>query len=45
VVGAALEAGLLTTAAGANVLRLLPPLVIGTALIDEGMDILRQVLA
>jgi predicted acetylornithine/succinylornithine family transaminase len=44
VVAAALEAGLLVTSAGEQVIRLLPPLVIGRADIDEGMSILREVL-
>jgi acetylornithine/succinyldiaminopimelate/putrescine aminotransferase len=44
-VGAALEAGLLMTAAGEKVLRLLPPLVIGPNEIDEGVAILREVLS
>ncbi|HEX2166166.1 MAG TPA: acetylornithine/succinylornithine family transaminase [Longimicrobiales bacterium] len=43
-VPAALENGLLVTAAGENVLRLLPPLVITPAEIDEGIAILREVL-
>ena len=43
-VAAALERGLLVTAAGENVLRLLPPLVIGRAEIDEAVDILHEVL-
>jgi predicted acetylornithine/succinylornithine family transaminase len=45
VVAAALESGVLTTAAGEQVLRLLPPLVITEAEIDEGIDVLKQVLA
>jgi acetylornithine/succinyldiaminopimelate/putrescine aminotransferase len=45
VVAAALEAGLLTTAAGERVVRLLPPLVISESELEEGVDILRQVLA
>jgi predicted acetylornithine/succinylornithine family transaminase len=45
VVAAALEAGLLATAAGERVLRLLPPLIIDPVEIDEGVDILGQVLA
>jgi predicted acetylornithine/succinylornithine family transaminase len=44
VVAAALDAGLLVTAAGERVIRLLPPLVIGADEIDEGMDILSGVL-
>jgi predicted acetylornithine/succinylornithine family transaminase len=43
-VGAALAAGLLVTSAGEKVIRLLPPLVIGPAEIDEGVGILREVL-
>jgi predicted acetylornithine/succinylornithine family transaminase len=45
VVTAALEAGLLVTAAGERVVRLLPPLVIGAAEIDEGVEILKAVLS
>jgi acetylornithine/succinyldiaminopimelate/putrescine aminotransferase len=45
VVAAALEAGLLVTAAGEKVVRLLPPLVISAADVDEGVDILRGVLS
>jgi predicted acetylornithine/succinylornithine family transaminase len=45
VVAAALEAGLLSTAAGDRVVRLLPPLVISETEIDEGVNILRRVLA
>jgi len=45
VAGAALEAGLLVTAAGEKVLRLLPPLVIGPNEIDEGVAILHEVLS
>jgi acetylornithine/succinyldiaminopimelate/putrescine aminotransferase len=44
-VSAALGAGLLVTAAGEKVLRLLPPLVIGPNEIDEGIAILREVLS
>lgn len=44
-VTAALEAGLLVTAAGERVIRLLPPLVIGSAEIDEAVGILREVLS
>ncbi|CAN5643152.1 aspartate aminotransferase family protein [soil metagenome] len=45
VVAAALEAGLLVTSAGDSVVRLLPPLVIGHADIEEGVAILREVLS
>lgn len=45
VVAAALESGLLVTAAGEHVVRLLPPLVIGADEIAEGVDILGEVLA
>ena len=45
VVTAALEAGLLVTAAGEKVVRLLPPLVLSVADVDEGVDILRGVLS
>jgi len=45
VVAAALEAGLLVTAAGERVVRLLPPLVMSAAELQEGVDILREVLA
>ena len=44
VVAAALEAGLLVTAAGDSVLRLLPPLVIAPHEVDTGVNILREVL-
>ncbi|MBR9989368.1 MAG: acetylornithine transaminase, partial [Gemmatimonadetes bacterium] len=44
VVAAALHAGLLVTAAGENVIRLLPPLVIAEHDMDEGMNILHEVL-
>jgi acetylornithine/N-succinyldiaminopimelate aminotransferase len=40
----ALAAGLIVTLAGERVLRLLPPLVITTEEIDEGLALLRQVL-
>ena len=45
VVAAALEAGLLVTAAGTNVVRLLPPLTLTVAEADEGVALLREVLA
>jgi predicted acetylornithine/succinylornithine family transaminase len=45
VVHAALESGLLVTAAGETVVRLLPPLVIADAELEEGIAILREVLA
>ena len=41
-VKAALANGLLTVAAGDNVLRLLPPLIISNAEIEEGLMRLRQ---
>jgi predicted acetylornithine/succinylornithine family transaminase len=44
VVQRALEAGLVLTTAGERVIRMLPPLVITEAEIDEGMDILLAVL-
>ncbi|HSJ08908.1 MAG TPA: acetylornithine/succinylornithine family transaminase [Longimicrobiales bacterium] len=44
VVSAALERGLLVTAAGEKVIRLLPPLVISAADITAGVDVLREVL-
>jgi predicted acetylornithine/succinylornithine family transaminase len=44
VIAAALDAGLILTAAGERVIRLLPPLVIGRDDIDEGIDILQAVL-
>jgi predicted acetylornithine/succinylornithine family transaminase len=44
-VAAALDAGLLVTAAGENVIRLLPPLVIGSGEVDEALDMLHAVLA
>ena len=43
-VGAALDAGLLVTAAGENVIRLLPPLVIGVREVDSAVAILHEVL-
>ena len=39
------EQGLLVATAGDNVLRLLPPLIIGTAEIDEAISILGRVMA
>jgi predicted acetylornithine/succinylornithine family transaminase len=45
VVDAAREAGLLVTAAGERVVRLLPPLVITDVELHEGATILRQVLS
>jgi predicted acetylornithine/succinylornithine family transaminase len=45
IVAAAVQAGLLVTAAGERVIRLLPPLVIDADELDEGMDILQSVLA
>jgi acetylornithine/succinyldiaminopimelate/putrescine aminotransferase len=44
VVAKSLAAGLIVTAAGERVVRLLPPLVITAADIDGGVDILRAVL-
>jgi predicted acetylornithine/succinylornithine family transaminase len=44
VVARAYEAGLLVTTAGERVIRLLPPLVIGTAELDEGLRMLGEVL-
>jgi predicted acetylornithine/succinylornithine family transaminase len=44
VVAKSLAAGLIVTAAGERVVRLLPPLVITAADIDDGVDILRAVL-
>ncbi|CAN5682740.1 aspartate aminotransferase family protein [soil metagenome] len=45
VVARALEYGLIVTAAGERVIRLLPPLIMTTAEIDEGVAILSEVLA
>jgi acetylornithine/N-succinyldiaminopimelate aminotransferase len=45
VVEACLEAGLLTTAAGPETLRLTPPLVVDAAEVDEALAILAGVLA
>jgi acetylornithine/N-succinyldiaminopimelate aminotransferase len=42
-VAKALEEGLLTVPAGDNVVRVLPPLIIGDGEIDEGMAILTRV--
>jgi acetylornithine/N-succinyldiaminopimelate aminotransferase len=39
------EQGLLVATAGDNVLRLLPPLIIGTAEIEEAISILGRVVA
>jgi acetylornithine/succinyldiaminopimelate/putrescine aminotransferase len=44
VVGRALEAGLLVCSAGPNVVRIVPPLVIGDAELAEGVQILDEVL-
>jgi acetylornithine/succinyldiaminopimelate/putrescine aminotransferase len=44
VISAALDAGLLVCAAGPEVVRLLPPLNIEPALLDEGVAILDEVL-
>ncbi len=41
---AALEAGVLVLSAGERVVRLLPPLVIGQEVLDEGLSILGRVL-
>ncbi|EKV32472.1 Acetylornithine aminotransferase [Caenispirillum salinarum AK4] len=43
IVGRALKAGLLVVPAGDNVVRLLPPLIIGTAEADAAVDILSRV--
>ena len=45
IVSRALESGLLLCSAGPDVVRLLPPLVISAADVDEGVDILRGVLS
>ena len=42
---AALDLGLLITQAGANVLRVSPPLITGASHIDEAVTILREVLS
>ena len=39
------EQGLLVATAGENVLRLLPPLIIGRAEVEEGVSILNRVLS
>lgn len=44
-VGRLIEAGLLTVPAGDNVVRIMPPLIVGEAEIDEALAILRKVLA
>jgi acetylornithine/N-succinyldiaminopimelate aminotransferase len=44
IVTKAIEGGLLVTAAGEKVVRLLPPLVISDEEIEEGINILREVL-
>ena len=38
------RASLLVATAGENVLRLLPPLIVGPAEIEEGVSILKRVL-
>ena len=38
-------AGLLLSVAGANVVRFVPPLIVGKAEIDEAIEILDRVLA
>jgi acetylornithine/N-succinyldiaminopimelate aminotransferase len=43
VVGALTEGGLLTIAAGGNVVRLVPPLIIDESHVDEAMAILEKV--
>jgi acetylornithine/succinyldiaminopimelate/putrescine aminotransferase len=45
IVAAALERGLLVATAGERVLRLLPPLVVTDAELDEGLGILAEVIA
>ncbi|HYA09480.1 MAG TPA: aminotransferase class III-fold pyridoxal phosphate-dependent enzyme [Gaiellaceae bacterium] len=45
VVDAALDAGLVCLAAGRDVLRLAPPLVIGASQVEIALEILREVLA
>jgi acetylornithine aminotransferase len=45
VVDACRELGLLTLTAGSDVLRLLPPLVVTEAEVDEALGVLREVLA
>jgi acetylornithine/succinyldiaminopimelate/putrescine aminotransferase len=45
VVARAFDAGLLLASAGENVVRLLPPLVIDEADLDEGLKILRDILS
>ncbi len=42
---AAMEEGLLTVAAGENVLRLIPPLIVGTAECDEAIALLERTAA
>ena len=44
IVSAALDRGLLITTAGERVVRLLPPLTIEPAELDEGLDVLLEVL-
>ena len=44
-VGKLLEQGLLTVPAAENVVRLLPPLIIEEAQVDEALDILERVCA
>jgi 4-aminobutyrate aminotransferase-like enzyme len=45
IVAKAAERGLLVSAAGGNVLRLAPPLIVTKAQIDEAVEILDGVLA
>ena len=43
-VGRALERGLVINVTSDNVIRLLPPLVIGFDLLDEGLDVLVEAI-
>jgi acetylornithine/N-succinyldiaminopimelate aminotransferase len=44
IVNEALENGLVVISAGGNVLRMLPPLIIGQKNVDFALDILRKIL-
>ena len=45
IVAAALERGLVVLTAGEHVLRLVPPLVVGTEEVDQALTILKEVIA
>ena len=45
VIAAARAGGVLVLSAGANVIRLVPPLIVDTAALDRGVGVLEEVLA